>query len=51
MKQVLRIHGRGDLPAELAAALLAGGLQSRGVQESAAGWDYPITLVPEPEER
>jgi len=22
-----------------------------GVQESAAGWDYPITLVPEPEER
>lgn len=22
-----------------------------GVQESTAGWDYPITLVPEPEER
>jgi ChrB-like protein len=22
-----------------------------GVQESAAGWDYPITLAPEPEER
>ena len=23
----------------------------RAVQESAAGWDYPITLAPEPEER
>jgi hypothetical protein len=22
-----------------------------GVQDSAAGWDYPITLAPEPEER
>jgi len=25
--------------------------EAEGVQESAAGWDYPITLVPEPEER
>jgi hypothetical protein len=25
--------------------------KAEGVQESAAGWDYPITLAPDPEER
>ena len=51
-------NGRGDQSVALLAQCrraLRGFSQAvykvEGVQESATGWDYPITLAPEPEER